>query len=89
VSASRFHLPSRRSRFIIVGVVAFIGAYVASIVLYVISGMGRPHQVAEKSPSGDTTAVTLDIEDIQSNNSVLRANLTVSPLRCWTREPTL
>ena len=79
LSANGFHMPSRRSRFGIVGVVAFIGAYIASIVLYVNSGMGQPHEVAENSLSGDTTVVTVDIEDIQSDNSVLRANLTVSP----------
>jgi uncharacterized protein YneF (UPF0154 family) len=79
LSANGFQLLSRSSRSTIVGVVAFIAAYVASIVLYVNSGMGQPHQVAENSPSGDTTAVTVDIEDIQSNNSVLHANLTVSP----------
>ncbi len=79
LSANGFHLPSRRSRFGIIGVVAFIGAYVASIVLYVNSGMGQPHEIAENSLSGDTTVVTVDIEDIQSDNSVLRANLTVSP----------
>jgi uncharacterized protein DUF4436 len=81
LSANGFHLPSRRSRFGIVGVVAFIGAYIASIVLYVNSGMGQPHEVAENSLSGDTTVVTVDIEDIQSDNSVLRANLTVAPAR--------
>ncbi|MGA3255588.1 MAG: DUF4436 family protein, partial [Mycobacterium sp.] len=63
----------------IVGLVVFIGAYVASIVLYVNSGMGHPHQIAESSASGDGTTVIADIEDIQSNNSVLRANVTVTP----------
>jgi hypothetical protein len=66
-------------RFGIVGLVVFIGAYVASIVLYVNSGMGHPHQIAESSASGDGTTVIADIEDIQSNNSVLRANVTVTP----------
>ena len=63
----------------IVGLVVFIGAYVASIVLYATSGMGRAHQVAESPLSGDGTTATVDIEDIQSDNSVLVANLTVSP----------
>jgi hypothetical protein len=66
-------------RFSIVGLVVFIGAYVASIVLYVESGMGHPHQITENPSSDDGTTVTVDIEDIQSNNSALRANLTVSP----------
>jgi hypothetical protein len=66
-------------RFGIVGVAVFIAAYVASIVLYVNSGMGHPHQVAESPPSSDGTAVTIDVEDIQSDNSLLIANYTVSP----------
>jgi hypothetical protein len=63
----------------IVGLVVFIGAYIASIVLYVNGGMGHPHQVAESSVLGDGTTVSVDIEDIQSDNSVLRANITVTP----------
>jgi Domain of unknown function (DUF4436) len=63
----------------IVGVVVFIAAYVASIVLYVNSGMGHPHQVAESPPSSDGTTVTVDVEDMQSDNSLLVANNTVSP----------
>jgi Domain of unknown function (DUF4436) len=63
----------------IVGVVVFIAAYIASIVLYVNSGMGHPHQVAESPPSGDGTTVIVDVEDMQSDNSLLVANNTVSP----------
>ena len=63
----------------IVGGVVFIAAYVASIVLYVDSGMGRPHQVAESPPSSNGTTVTVDAEDIQSDNSLLIANYSVSP----------
>jgi hypothetical protein len=63
----------------IVGVVVFIAAYVASILLYVDSGMGHPHQIADSPSSGDGTTMTVDIEEIQSDNSVLVANLTVSP----------
>jgi Domain of unknown function (DUF4436) len=66
-------------RFGIIGLVAFIGAYVASILLYVNGGMGHPHQIADTSVSGDGTTVTVDIEEIQSDNSVLVANLTISP----------
>ncbi|HUE33357.1 MAG TPA: DUF4436 domain-containing protein [Mycobacterium sp.] len=66
-------------RFGIVGLVVFIGAYIASIVLYVNGGMGHPRQVAESSVSGDGTMVKVDIEDIESDNSVLRANVTVIP----------
>ena len=63
----------------IVGLLVFVGAYVASIVLYVDSGMGHPQQISEGPWSGDGTTVTVDIEEIQSNNSVLVANLTVAP----------
>ena len=66
-------------RFGILGVVAFIAAYVASIVLYIDSGMGHPHQIAESPSSGDGTTVTVDIEEIESDNSVLVANLSISP----------
>ncbi len=66
-------------RFGIIGVVAFIAAYVASIVLYIDSGMGHPHQIAESPSSGDGTTVTVDIEEIESDNSVLVANLSIAP----------
>ena len=63
----------------IVGLVVFVCAYVASIVLYVDSGMGHPKQIADSPSSGDGTTVIIDVEEIQSNNSVLVANLTVAP----------
>jgi Domain of unknown function (DUF4436) len=62
----------------IVGVVVFIAAYVASIVLYVNDGMGHPHQVAESPPSSDGTKVTVDVEDIESDNSLLIANYNIA-----------
>lgn len=69
----------RRKRLGIVGVVVFVAAYIGSIVLYVNSGMGHPHQISDSPPSGSGTKVTVDIEDIQSNSGVLSANLTVTP----------
>jgi hypothetical protein len=63
----------------IVGVVIFIAAYVASIALYVSDGMGHPHQVTESPASSGWIAVTADVEDIQSDNSLLIANYSVSP----------
>ncbi|RUP03191.1 MAG: DUF4436 domain-containing protein [Mycobacterium sp.] len=66
-------------RLAITGVLLFVAAYVASIVLYVDSGMGHPHRIADGSAPSDATRVTFDIEDIQSDNSVLRANITVEP----------
>jgi Domain of unknown function (DUF4436) len=63
----------------VVGVAGFIAAYAISIVLYVNDGMGHPHQVTEGPPSTGGTTVTVDVEDIKSDNSVLVANYTVSP----------
>ena len=63
----------------IVGVAVFIAAYIASIVLYVNDGMGHPAQIIESPPSSGGTTVTVDVEDIQSDNSLLVANYTVSP----------
>jgi hypothetical protein len=63
----------------IIGVVVFIAAYVTSIVFYVNDGMGHPRQVTESPPSSDGTTVVVDVEDIQSDNSVLVANFTISP----------
>src|ERR1700710_1107140 len=63
----------------ILGLVIFVAGYVTSIVLYVVGGAGHPHQIGDSLTSGDGTTVTVDIEAIQSDNSVLRANLTVSP----------
>jgi hypothetical protein len=66
-------------KFGIAGVALFIAAYVASITLYATGGMGHAHQVTESPSAGDGTTVTIDIRDIESVNSVLLANVTVSP----------
>ena len=58
---------------LIVGVVA---AYVGSVALYANSG---GHHLAETPAGGDRSTATLVIEDIQSNYSVLAANLSISP----------
>ncbi|MHA7651763.1 DUF4436 domain-containing protein [Mycobacterium sp. ML4] len=63
----------------VIGVAVFLAAYIASIVLYIDSGMGHPHRIADGPSSDDGTQVTFDIEDIQSDNSLLRANITVVP----------
>jgi Domain of unknown function (DUF4436) len=70
---------NRRLRFGVLGVALFIVAYVASIVLYVNSGMGHPHVVVQGPSAGDGTKVTTDVEEIQSDNSVLVANVNVVP----------
>jgi hypothetical protein len=63
----------------IVGLVLFIAVYVGSIVLYADSGSGHPHQIADGAPSSDGTTVMVDVEDIQSSNSLLLANISVAP----------
>lgn len=63
----------------IVGFVVFIAAYVASLLIYVNSGMGHPHEVNQRQLGADATTVTVDLEDIRSNNSVLATNISVVP----------
>lgn len=58
-------------------IVGIVGAYVASVAIYA-SGGGRHHH-PETPAGGDRTTATLAIEDIQSNYSVLMANLSISP----------
>ncbi|MCV6987340.1 DUF4436 domain-containing protein [Mycobacterium shinjukuense] len=62
----------------IVGVVLFVTAYVASTWLYGSAGMG-PRRLTEGKPLVDGTTVTMSLEDVQSSNTVLLANLAVSP----------
>lgn len=66
------------ARFGIAGLmVVVLAAYIASVALYAHSGTGHPQ--AEAPATGDRTTVTLTVEDVQSNYSVLLANLAVSP----------
>lgn len=58
-------------------VVAVIAAYVASVALYANSGTW--HHPPEVAATGDKTTATLTVQDVQSNYSVLVANLAVSP----------
>jgi Domain of unknown function (DUF4436) len=68
----------KRLRLIVVSVaVALVAAYIACVALYAKSGV--VHERAQFAPDGDETTVTLNVEEIQSNNSVLSANLVVSP----------
>jgi hypothetical protein len=65
-------------RFGVVGIVlAVISAYIASIVLYA-HGAAVHHQAEIPATSDKSTAI-LSVEDIQSNYSVLVANLAISP----------
>jgi Domain of unknown function (DUF4436) len=76
---SRSPSNSRRLRLGILGVVLFVSAYIATIVLYVNSGMGHPNVVVRGPSAGDGTKVTIDVEEIQSDNSQLLANVSVAP----------
>jgi hypothetical protein len=59
-------------------IVAVVAAYVAAVALYASSGMAHRHH-ADTSPAGDWTSVTLNVEEVQSNYTVLNANLVFSP----------
>ncbi|OBH01433.1 MULTISPECIES: DUF4436 domain-containing protein [unclassified Mycobacterium] len=61
---------------IIALIVGVVGAYVASVALYASSG---GHHHPEIPAGGERSTATLVIEDVQSNYSVLMANLTISP----------
>jgi hypothetical protein len=72
-------LSSRRTIFGIVGVVLFVAAYVVSVVLYVDGGMGHPNVAVRGEPLPDVTRVTIDVQEVQSANSLLLANVNVYP----------
>lgn len=55
-------------------VLAVVAAYVASVALYASSGTANRRPAEIPSP-GDGTSVTLNLEDVQSNYTVLNANL--------------
>ena len=57
----------------------FVAAYVISVVLYVDSGMGRPNVVVRGESVPDATRVTIDIQEVQSANSLVVANINVYP----------
>ncbi|MBW0019096.1 MAG: DUF4436 domain-containing protein [Mycobacterium sp.] len=61
------------------GVVAFVVAYIASIVLYANGGMGHARLISAAPSSDDGTKVTIDVDDIQSDDSTLVVNITVLP----------
>lgn len=63
---------------VIGAVVLLVFAYVGSIMLYAHSGNGRDLETPVMS-SGDRSTVTINIEDMQSNNSVLAVNLAFNP----------
>jgi hypothetical protein len=72
-------LSRRRTLFGIVGVVLFVVAYVISVVLYVDGGMGHPNVVVRGEPVPDATRVTIDIQEVQSANSLIVSSINVYP----------
>ncbi|MGO8937978.1 MAG: DUF4436 domain-containing protein [Mycobacterium sp.] len=66
-------------RFGTVGLIAFlVGAYVAAVALYASSYPANRRQ-AETPTGSDQTSVTLYVDDVQTNYTVLGANLVFSP----------
>lgn len=67
-------------RYGIVGIVALIlAAYVGTVMVYAQSDTVRRVDDATPAVSGDKPSATINVEDIQSNNSVLAVNLAFNP----------
>ena len=62
----------------IAGLLLFVVAFFASNALYSSAGKG-PHDLTPRQPAADGTTVTLELQDVQQNNTVLLANLAISP----------
>ncbi|WIM90262.1 DUF4436 domain-containing protein [Candidatus Mycobacterium wuenschmannii] len=60
-------------------VAVFVAAYIATIVLYSHTGMGRPHEISHGQPTSNGTTVICDVEEVASVKGVLTVNLTVVP----------
>ncbi len=58
---------------------ALVGGYIALILLYSQGASAQPLRVEQRAPGSSGTVVTLEVEDVQSNYTVLMANLTVLP----------
>ncbi|GLE52128.1 DUF4436 domain-containing protein [Mycobacterium montefiorense] len=70
---------SRRSRLGIAGVVLLVAAYVVSIALYIGSGMGHRNVAVRGFTAPDVPKVTIDVQEVQTNNSLLIADVSVAP----------
>ena len=79
------HKPSLM-RFGTVGLIAvLVGAYVAAVALYASSNTANRR--AETPTASDQTSVTLYVDDVQTNYTVLNANLVFHPdLTFWIRK---
>lgn len=67
-------------RYGVVGLVVLIlAAYAVSVVMYAQSSISRRLDETAQPVSGDKPSATINVEDIQSNNSVLAVNLAFNP----------
>ncbi|MEE6135139.1 DUF4436 domain-containing protein [Mycobacterium sp. 050128] len=57
----------------------FVAAYAFSVWLYVDGGMGHPNVVVRGEPVPDATRVTIDIQEVQSANSLVVSSINVYP----------
>jgi hypothetical protein len=79
LAADNLHPKPSLMRFGIIGLVAvLVGAYVAAVALYASSDTANRRQ-AETPTASDQTSVTLYVDDVQTNYTVLNANLVFSP----------
>lgn len=60
-------------------VIFFVAAYVITIGLYARSGCGCPIEVTQGQAGADGTAVTINIDELQSTRGSLNATVSVSP----------
>ncbi|OBH44665.1 DUF4436 domain-containing protein [Mycobacterium mantenii] len=71
---------SAGTKYGVVGLVVLIlAAYVVAVGMYAQSGTGRRLDATAATPDGDKPSATINVEDIQSNNSVLAVNLAFNP----------
>ena len=71
---------SAGTKYGIVGLIVLIlAAYVVAVAMYAQSGNGRRLDAAAAAADGDRPSATINIEDIQSNYSVLAVNLAFNP----------
>lgn len=56
-----------------------VAAYVVSIALYIGSGMGHRNVAVRGFTAPDVPKVTIDVQEVQTNNSLLIADVSVAP----------
>lgn len=71
---------SAGTKYGIVGVIVLVlAAYVVAVAMYAQSGTGQRLDVAAPAVDGDKPSATINVEDIQSNYSVVAVNLAFNP----------